>query len=377
MLRSFVITCGLVAGIAVPVAAEDRMLTDAVAFTGAVLFLGHDVPGLVIGAVRNGEPAVAGFGKTRRDGGGEPDGDTMMRIGSITKVFTGLALAHLVADGTVRLTDPLARHLGWDIDIPAKDGNAIRLIDLATHSSGFPREIDAPDGPPEQPHAFHTDEHFIASLKGNPLMFAPGTGVFYSNFAFDLLSSALAHAADKPYDELLLERVLGPIGLTATTFEPTSEQSRNLMQGHGFDGEPLPDTTTSPGTYGSGGLLSTVNDMLRWLVWNLDRFDGDGAEARTLSHAAYLFRDNLDPVYGMDESGHMDAMGLGWAVMQPERDRPLILQKAGGMQGVFTNLAFAPTRSVGVFVAINQYDFPLAMGMAETVNELIEQLAPR
>ena len=69
MLRNFIITCGLMALFTAPAAAEDRVLTDAVAFTGAVLFLGHDVPGLVIGAVRNGETTVAGFGKTRPGGG--------------------------------------------------------------------------------------------------------------------------------------------------------------------------------------------------------------------------------------------------------------------------------------------------------------------
>ena len=59
MLRQFIIACMLIVGFAVPSAAEDRLLTDAVEFTGAVLFLGHDVPGLVIGAVRNGETTVA------------------------------------------------------------------------------------------------------------------------------------------------------------------------------------------------------------------------------------------------------------------------------------------------------------------------------
>jgi len=376
MLRRLIAASALVTLLTGPAAAGDKMLTEAVEFTGAVLFLGHHPPGFVIGAVRNGETAVAGFGKSRPDGG-EPGGDTLMRIGSITKVFTGLTLAHLAADGKVRLTDPLDQHLDWDVDIPSRDGKKIRLIDLATHASGLPREIDAPKGPPEQPNAFHTEENFIANLKDDPLMFAPGTGVFYSNFAFDVLSAALSDAAGKPYEELLSERVLGPIGLTATTFEPTDQQRRDLMQGHGFKGEPLPDTKTSPGTYGSGGLLSTANDMLRCLAWNLDRFGAEGAEARALSHAAYLFRDNLDPVYGMDESGHMDAMALGWVVMEPQGDRPLILQKAGGSQGVFTYLAFAPMRNVGVFVAVNQYDFPFAMAMAETANELIEQLAPR
>lgn len=63
--------------------------------------------------------------------------------------------------------------------------------------------------------------------------------------------------------------------------------------------------------------------------------------------------------------------------MEPEGDGPLILQKAGGMQGVLSYVAFAPTRGVGVFVAINQYDFNAARAMTEVANDLIAELAPR
>ena len=73
----------------------------------------------------------------------------------------------------------------------------------------------------------------------------------------------------------------------------------------------------------------------------------------------------------------MDAMGLGWIIMRPEGDRPLILQKAGGLQGVFTYAAFAPARGVGAFIAINQFDFYAAEAMAKAVNDLISALAPR
>ncbi len=128
---------------------------------------------------------------------------------------------------------------------------------------------------------------------------------------------------------------------------------------------------------GSGGLYSTADDMAKWLRWHLDRFSEDGAEARLLDHAAYLPRDGLQTVFGMDESGHMDAMGLGWVVMMPEGDRPLILQKAGGLQGVFSYVAFAPTRGVGVFVAINKFDFAASIAMAKAANDLIAMLAPR
>ena len=91
----------------------------------------------------------------------------------------------------------------------------------------------------------------------------------------------------------------------------------------------------------------------------------------------YLQRDGLDPVSGLDESGHMDAISLGWIVMEPHDDMPLILQKAGGWQGIMCYADFAPTRGVGGFVAINKFDFGAGTAMAGVVNHMIAELAPR
>src|SRR5215217_559694 len=74
--------------LASPASAQDPLLEETVNFTGAILYYSLGVPGLVIGVVRNGETAVAGFGRISDDVGRAPDGDTLMRVGSITKVFT-------------------------------------------------------------------------------------------------------------------------------------------------------------------------------------------------------------------------------------------------------------------------------------------------
>jgi serine-type D-Ala-D-Ala carboxypeptidase/endopeptidase len=63
-----------------------------------------------------------------------------------------------------------------------------------------------------QPTLMGEKENYIASLKDDALLFAPGTGILYSNFGFDLLAQALAKSAGKPYAELLKERVLDPAG---------------------------------------------------------------------------------------------------------------------------------------------------------------------
>src|SRR5215217_8136135 len=98
--------------------ADDKLLEETVKFTAEVLFLQSHVPALVIGVVRNGQTAVFGFGETSDGSGKPPDGDTMLRVGSLTKAFTGQVLANLVANGIVRFTDRLQDRIGWDVTIP-------------------------------------------------------------------------------------------------------------------------------------------------------------------------------------------------------------------------------------------------------------------
>ncbi|MEZ5862571.1 MAG: serine hydrolase [Geminicoccaceae bacterium] len=272
--------------------------------------------------------------------------------------------------GAVALTDPAGPYVGLVDDLPERGGHRIRMVDLATQSSGLRRELEPIDGV-----AKYSDASFAGNLAGDPLLFTPGTGVLYSNIGFDVLAMALSGVAGRSYAELLQEAVLAPLGLGATGYD--RQGGANAMTGYDWNGNPMSSAAPNTNQYGASELHTTANDMVRYLQWNLDRFGKVRAEARAISHAAHLVRDGLDPVYGMDESGHMDAMGLGWVIMMPEGDRPLIIQKAGGADGIFSYLAFAPQRGVGVFVAINQFDFAAAKDMARMANDLIANLAPR
>lgn len=262
--------------------------------------------------------------------------------------------------------------------MPEKDGKAIRLIDLVTHASGLPREVPRPEAPASDPFGTNTKEAQIAGLAGDPLLFAPGTGALYSNYGFDLLGAALANASGKPYATLLQERVFAPLGMKDSIFNPRPGDEARVMQGHDFDGSPMVTAPTPTTIECAGGLYTTANDMLRWMQWHLDRFSATDQEMRLLDHASYLYRDGLDRAFGFDEGGgDMDAIGLGWIVMMPEGDRPLILQKTGGLQGMFAYVAIAPTRGVGVFVALNAFNIGGLAAAIRTANDLIGELAPR
>ena len=300
-----------------------------------------------------------------------------MRIGSVTKSFTGEMLAHMTAAGTVKLTDPLVKLVPDLAGAADADAGRIRLLDLATHAGGLPREVPHAAGSDDDPFAPITREAFAAWLKKEKLLFPPGRAVLYSNFGFDLLAIALSEAAKRPYPDLLKETITGPLAMKDTGFTMSEEQKGRFMRGHGPDGSMLPIVPTGTAIVGSGGLYSTPNDLLAWMKWHLDRFGAEGAEARVVDHALYVMRDGLDIASGMDESGHMDGLGLAWIGMMAGKDTPFILQKAGGLQGTFCYIAFAPSRGVAVFVAINAFNLAAAFEMAKTANELLANLTQR
>lgn len=350
-----------------PALADDPLLNDTVSFTGQIFHLQLDAPGLIIAAVRGEESAVFGYGEIAKGSGIAPDGDTKIRVGSITKSVTGLVLADLVSKGKIGLTKPAGDYIDLSDTFPERDGVPVRVVDLVTHAGGFPRETEPVDGAETW-----SDEEIEANL-ANPLLFTPGTGVLYSNLGFNLLGLALAQAAGEDYGDLVRNTVLDPLSMDDTAYGTPDGAT---FTGYDWDGEVMDLREPVGNGRGASGLFSTANDMVKYLKWNLAK-GGEMAEVRHISHSAHLYRDAKSPVYSMDESGEMNAMGLGWVIMMPQGERPLIIQKAGGSSGIFSYIAFAPERGVGVFIAINQFDFAGASSMGHLANELIANLAPR
>jgi len=365
-----------VAPIADATAEDDPLLQTMVEQSGNAFMAATGVPALILAVVYDGKSAVACFGEREGPGSPKPDGETIFRTGSLYKTFSGAMLAKLVADGKLGFEDLPETHLKWGIDWPAMNGRDIRVIDLATHASGLPRDIELPASQTLDPAAPIAPSTFEVVLK-RPLLFAPGTGVSYSNVGFDLLSHVMSAAAGEPYFDYLTETILKPNGFTSTTLTPSAAQLANRLHGQGSDGKEIPDSGVAPPD-ASGGYFSTVDDMVRWLAWNLRTARDDDAEIRLLDHAQWLSRDGLSPIFlSTAEAGQMDAMGLAWVIMHPAGDRPLIYQKTGGRSGIISHLAFSPARGVGVFAAINLFDVVAAGQLATLANTIITDLASR
>ena len=153
-----------------------------------------------------------------------------------------------------------------------------------------------------------------------------------------------------------------------TTFKPTAEGCKRLMEGSGLGAGAACEDTSA--TDGSGGLYSTGNNMARWLRHNLEPDD-----MLAISHAVYRQRQNLSAAIGFDEGVAMSGLCLGWVYLARDGARPALLTKSGGGLGFMSYAALAPGRNVAVFVVVNRADFGMFGPLVGAVNTMVGSLA--
>jgi serine-type D-Ala-D-Ala carboxypeptidase/endopeptidase len=262
--------------------------------------------------------------------------DRVFEIGSITKTFTASILARMVADGSVRLDDPVAKYLPASVRVPARNGRQITLVDLATQSSGLPR-LPSNMAPRDStnPYADYSVDQMYAFLSSYELPRDPGETYEYSNLGVGLLGHALALKAGMSYEELVRRRVLAPLGMRETAITLTPALTARLAPGHDQEGHVVPNWDL-PTLAGAGALRSTAQDMLKYLAANID--------------TAGPFR--LTQVSRHGAGSATMTIGLAWHILSRPSGASIVWHN-GGTGGYRSFTGFDPVRKVGVVVLTN------------------------
>jgi len=225
--------------------------------------------GAVVGLLNAQGRSFAVYGRIRIDGPPATP-DTIAEIGSVGKVFTAFLLADMVERGEVALDDPVRRFLSPLVMVPAFNGRDITLVDLATHTSGLPRDSVSVDFDSDRsPYEGYTASQLYAFLKRERLERAPGSKWEYSNVGMGLLGHALALRAGADYEDLLRRKLFDPLGMTSTRITFGAEQQARRATGYDPRLMPLPPWTggvIAP----AGGFSSTAVDMLKFAADVLD-----------------------------------------------------------------------------------------------------------
>ena len=343
-------------------------LADATA-RGQEIFQQSAITGMVLVIVRNNEVVIKGYGETSPGNGRTPDLHSEIRLCSISKIFAGDLLTRLSAAGTVNLGDPLQRYAPRRIKVPEGPGKSpITLQDLATHTSGLPREVLP--SPAKVPHfTFPGYATRWAWLPKQTLKAPPGTTALYSNAGFDLLGDALAAAAHKPYAQLLHETLLQPLDMWDTTLFPTTDQCARLLQPTGDQGP----CTSTEASGSSSGVYSTGADMVKLLKYLLHTPGSPAQPAAALS--IYLDPAKLKSVQGLSHAGDPTGIGLGWVQLGDPATPSAIMQKTGGGAGFSTYIALNSSRQTGIFLAVTWGKGDSKIDLFYEANNLLAALA--
>jgi len=206
---------------------------------------------------------------------------TRMLAASIGKTFVSATVLALESEGGLSQADPLSAHLGarpWFADLP--NGDAITLWQLLRHTSGLP---DHPHLPAFQQAAAariatgapaFTPEEVVGFVMVAERLFAPGEGWAYSDTGYILLGLVIEEVTGRPYDAVVRERFLAPLGLD-DTLPSDGPNIPGLAVGYTVPGNPfgLPARTANvagrlvwdPGVeWTGGGFASTSADLARW-----------------------------------------------------------------------------------------------------------------
>ena len=326
-------------------------------------FLGsHDVAGLAVAVVREGEFVSRGFGVRDVGSGASVTPETMFHLASVSKPFVATAIVSLATargagEPVLDLDAPIVE---WVPEFTLADGLAeeVTARRLLSHSSGLPDVAD---------YGWHNPQlgddalsEFARGLSGWRLQAKPGSRFAYSNAGFELLGLLLSRVMGTTFENAIKQQILTPLGMRDSTFL-RGEVPRDLGASPHV-GMPL---SVPEGAYPytrrhapSSTLHSSLVEMSRWMVahFTLAEASAGDSDGQWVRLDAGLLDLMWQPVVPVRRPPWQEAAALGWAVGTYRGHRTL--SHSGADPGFGSKLVLVPERRTGVVVLANSNTVP-------------------
>jgi CubicO group peptidase (beta-lactamase class C family) len=333
---------------------------------------GKHIPGVAYGVVVGGELVHSrGLGTLRLGEDATPDADSVFRIASMTKSFTAATVLSLRDEGRLGLDEPIATYVPElaALPLPTADSRALTIRQLLTMSSGL--ATDDPWGDRQQ----GLDLAAFAELLRGPLTFAwpPGTRFEYSNLGYGILGRLITNVGGAEYRDVVRERILAPLGMTASTYLEEEVPAERLAHGYiwrddGYLEEPLD-------RYGAlasmGGLFTSVRDLARWVAFFTDAFpprddpEGEAPLSRATRREMQQVHNAWPPeveLPGLDAAAAATGGGYGYGLYALDDTRwGRSMGHSGGYPGFGSNMRWLTSSGLGVITLANHRYAPAGL----------------
>lgn len=340
------------------------------------------VPGIAWGVIRDGDLVHAGGSGSLRDGEDRvPDADSVFRIASMTKSFTAATVLLLRDEGRLRLDEPVATYVpelaGWAP--PTKDSAPVTVRQLLTMSAGL--GTDDPWGDRQQELPL---DAFAELLRSGPAFaWPPGTIFDYSNLGYGILGRAITNVTGREYREVVRDRILAPLDMTATVY--LAEDAPEGRLAHGYVRREATFVREGTDGYGAlasmGGIFSSVRDLTRWVAGFADAFPArdDQEGGHPLSRATRREMQQVQRSFGAAVEAHapdaepvVEAGGYGFGLfVDQDLDLGTVVSHAGGYPGFGSHMAWHPGTGLGIIALGNLRYAPVRPVATEMLAMLI------
>jgi CubicO group peptidase (beta-lactamase class C family) len=309
----------------------------------------HNTPGALVVWVKDGQVVTnSGFGYANLDEKRpvEP-ARTLVRVGSISKPFTGIGILNSIEAGELELRTDVNT---W-FDRPVVDDRyaiPVTLEHLLTHTAGFDDRYIGKSARTVE-GAVPLRETVRKLLPDRVI--EPGVIASYSNFGVALAGYVLEHVSGKPFARVMNDRVFSPLGMVNTSFDPDNDALAELMTGYFENGGQL-----NPLGYDyildapAGQMVTTGDDMARFMLQMLDPEGLQAAGVLSAGMTAEMMQTRF--THHPELNG---AYGYLWSIS--DYGGHPVIGHSGGYIGVAARLLFFPQHNAALFVAVNTMDF--------------------
>ena len=311
------------------------------------------VPGAAVCIIKDGKIVVMkGYGVKEINGTDKVDENTLFMIGSNSKAFTATALAMLDAEKKLSLDDKVTKWIpSFKLDNSAAGEQAI-IRDLLCHRIGF--------------QTFQGDftywtsnlsrQEVIEKMSHIKAMYPFRTKWGYTNAAFLTAGEIIPKVTGMQWEAFIKEKIFTPLGMThSLALSKDYAAAANKCQPHTIDNGKLVKIpyclidNLAP----AGSISSSVNDMSKWVMMQLNDGKLDGKEIIPASAIAQtrLPHSILGNGGYLYNKGHFALYGLGWFL--EEYSGRKIVSHTGGVNGFVTSVTLVPEEKLGIIVFTN------------------------
>lgn len=332
-----------------------------------------DVPSASIGIVKDGELIFTGnYGVMEVGKNEKPNANTLYAIASNSKAFTSAMIGMLVQEGKLKWNDKVKDYLPYFSLYDTWVSENVTVRDLLSHRVG----LGTFSGDNIWYKSESSAEEIIKRIKYVPKAYDFRAGYGYSNLMYITAGELIKTVTGKSWSENVQERILTPLSMDRTiSILGELDKKGNYATPHARkdkENYAIPWVSWDQ-VAATGGLISSVNDISKWMIFNLNNgIQGkDTLLTKATRNMVWTPHNNhrVDHTSKNDFNRHFSSYGLGWGLS--DYHGRLKVGHTGGYDGMITAITLIPDENIGVVVLTNGVKSPIMAATYYALDKLL------